>query len=75
MAVVNILATSSLEPSLLPAPTPVTHDPPPVPFGATTEIAPPVPILNMAIINTLFIQVRLTTSNFISLVKLLMLSI
>ena len=51
-------------------------DPPPVPFGATTGIAPPVPILNMAVINTLFIlQVRPTTSNLISLVKLLMLSI
>ena len=33
------------------APTPVTHDPPPVPFGATTGIVPPVPILNMAVIN------------------------
>ena len=39
-------------------------------------IAPAVPILNMAVINTLFIlQVRPTTSNLISLVKLLMLSI
>ena len=48
----------------------------PVPFGATTRIAPPVPILNMVVINTLFIlQVRLTTSNTISLVKLLMVSI
>ena len=66
----------SLEPSLITAPTPVTPDPPPVPFGATTGIAPPVPILNMAVINTLFIlQVRLTTSNLISLVELLMLSI
>ena len=65
-----------LEPSLRTAPTPVTHDTSPVPFGATTGIAPPVPILNMAVINTLFIlQVRLTTSNLISLVKLLMLSI
>ena len=45
-------------------------------FGATIGIAPPVPILNMAVINTLFIpQVRLNTSNLISLVKLLMLSI
>ena len=39
-------------------------------------IAPAVPILNMAVINTLFIlQVKPTTSNLISLVKLLMLSI
>ena len=50
----KILATSSLEPRVT-APTPVTHDPPPVPFGATTGIAPPVPILNLAVNNTLFI--------------------
>ena len=50
--------------------------PTPVPSGATTGIVPAVPILNMAVINTLFIlQVRPTTSNLISLVKLLMLSI
>ena len=47
----KILATSSLEPRVT-APTPVTHDPPQVPFCATTGIAPPVPILNMAVINT-----------------------
>ena len=64
------------EPSFLTVPIPVTPDPSPVPFGATTGISLPVLILNMAVINTLFIlQVRPTTSNRISLVKLLMLSI
>ena len=63
--------TSSSEPSFLTVPIPVTPDPPTIPFGATTGITPPVPILNMAVISTLFtLQVRPTTSNLTSLVKL-----